>query len=392
MISRIAIRIVALLGAAWFIGPACASTSQGTDSNTHWIECKTVADCPSSSPYACVGGHCVTGDSGTPTTGGPCPTGIAGNEPCDGTITQCWLGCVNGLRGQFVCSDGTWVAGKGVFPCGQGGGTGGSTLTHESGVAGGVAGGGAGAGGLGTGLAGAGGGSVGTGGAPLDAGRNEGGRADAGRCAPMDAHTGNLPCVNVVGYTWTGSDCTPVVCSCEGADCASMYQTDAECRSARAQCGVLPGISTACEKNSDCVLMNKTCCACGNLALSDVTAINVASQTAWLGSICSLPIPCPPCVPAPNPYQAECIAGQCTATNGLQYKQCLRSEDCEVRPVDCCACGTLTSRNEVTAVNSSSTQFPGCETVDCAPCSGVTLPPGLGSSCYLTGGFCVLTP
>jgi hypothetical protein len=124
-----------------------------------------------------------------------------------------------------------------------------------------------------------------------------------------------------------------------------------------------------------------------------VTAINVASRNAWFRSTCSGLPPCPPCVPAPDPFQAECVAGQCTVTDLLQDKQCLRDEDCEVRPVDCCACGSLTSRNEVTAINSSSTQFPRCAGVDCAPCSGVTLPPDLGARCYTTtGGFCVITP
>src|SRR5690349_2780013 len=111
--SKIAIRVVALIGAAWFMGPACASTSQGTDSNTHWIACETVAQCPNATSFACVDGHCqsTNADSGMPSTGGTCPSGTAGNQPCDGAIAQCWTACVSGSRGQFVCSDGTWLAG-----------------------------------------------------------------------------------------------------------------------------------------------------------------------------------------------------------------------------------------------------------------------------------------
>jgi hypothetical protein len=385
MISKIAIRVVALLGAAWSIGPACASTSQGTDSNTHWIECKTVAQCPNATSFACVGGHCVSasGDSGTPSTSGPCPIGVAGNDPCDGTIAQCWTACVSGSRGQFVCSEGTWVAGQGLFPCGQGNGSGGSAGADlDAALAGGPGAGGA----AGTGATR--GGSAGKGGTRFDVGRSDGGRADAGRCAPMDAHTGSLPCVSIVGYTWTGSDCAPVVCNCEGADCASMYATEAECRNARVDCGATPVISTACERNSDCVLAERTCCACGEPSARDKVAMNAASQSAWYASICKDLPPCPPCAPLPGPLQAVCVAGQCEVQNFQQEKGCLASQFCEVKPVDCCACGQLTSRNEVVALGTGYT-MRGCS-ASCPPCSGVELPPGITASCYLSGGYCVL--
>jgi hypothetical protein len=335
MISKTVIRAVALLGVAWSIGPACASTSQGTDSNTHWIECNTVADCPNATTFACVGGHCVdaNGDSGTPSTGGRAGSGGAAGA-------------------------------SGAGRPATGGMAGSSGVAQDSGGAGRSA----------------------TGGA---IGSLDGGRADAGRCDPMDARPGPLDCSLIVGFTWTGSACAPIYCSCMGADCVSRYETEAECRNARVGCTM--AISTECERNSDCVLVNRQCCACGELTLSDVAAINVASQSDFYAPCRELP-PCPPCVPAPAPFPAECVAGRCTATNLLQHRQCLRSEDCEVRPVDCCACGSLTSRNEVTAINSSSAQFPACSGVSCAPCSGLTLPPDLGASCYQTGGFCVLTP
>jgi hypothetical protein len=206
----------------------------------------------------------------------------------------------------------------------------------------------------------------------------------------MDAHTGNLPCVNVVGYAWNGSDCAPIICSCEGADCGAMYSSDAECRSARAACGA-QGISTACQKNSDCTLVDKACCMpCSEPALSDKVAINVGSASAWQASICKDPPACPPCVPPQGPFQAECVNGQCEAINLSQDKECLKNEDCVVSPVDCCACGTLTKRSDVTALNASRTgYFPLC-VADCTICPGLQLPAGVQASCYLSGGYCIL--
>lgn len=61
MTSKISIRTAAI---AWLVGSACASqTRDGTDSNTHWVTCTTVLDCPNASDFQCVGGRCVTGTS-----------------------------------------------------------------------------------------------------------------------------------------------------------------------------------------------------------------------------------------------------------------------------------------------------------------------------------------
>ena len=387
MISKMAIRLVALLGAAWSIVPACASTSQGTDSNTHWIACNTVADCPDSVSFSCIGGRCENrsgDDSGTPSTGGPCPSSVSGNQPCNGTVGQCWTPCVNGTRGQFVCSDGTWLAGHGLFPCGPDGGSAGSGGTPGSGGT---------AGNSGTGGSSL-GGSIGTGGfsgAHVDGGRTDGGRADSGSCEPMDAHTGHLPCVSIVGYTWTGSDCSPVVCSCEGADCASMYPTVGECLGAHVGCATLLSIQIGCQRNSDCTIVDKTCCSCQYLGEADKVAINVVSQSVWQTSTCE-GVSCLPCSPIPpGPYQAVCVAGRCEVKNILSDKPCLASQFCVVSPVDCCACGQLTSRSEVTALGTGfEARFPQCS-ASCPPCpGGVQLPPGVTASCYLGGGYCVL--
>lgn len=83
---------------AWSLASACATDNGGTDSNTHWVTCGTVADCPKYSAYRCMSGHCVsasTVDSGnsievdsgnsTETGGSAGDGGAAGSSPGDGS-------------------------------------------------------------------------------------------------------------------------------------------------------------------------------------------------------------------------------------------------------------------------------------------------------------------
>lgn len=62
-----------------------------------------------------------------------------------------------------------------------------------------------------------------------------------GVCAAMDAE-GIGSCEPVRGYTWTGSRCEIVSgCECAGADCDSLYPSQAACREAHAGCERAPG-------------------------------------------------------------------------------------------------------------------------------------------------------
>ena len=179
------LRLALMLTLGAGIAVSCANTSSdaGTDSSTHWLDqCSTDGDCggltcecgictkpcvtpsncdklsPSASCAAVPGcsskatvclrhviqdaGPVHDGSQPTPTSGGDCPSDAAANDHCDGRIEQCWLPCGNGLRGQLSCSDGTWVAGKELFPCGNEGtggapGSGGSTGAGGSGTTGG---------------------------------------------------------------------------------------------------------------------------------------------------------------------------------------------------------------------------------------------------------------
>jgi hypothetical protein len=53
-------------------------------------------------------------------------------------------------------------------------------------------------------------------------------------CAPMDAK-GDGPCKMLLGWIWDGKQCTSIGgCSCKGADCNRLYGTQKECQQAHA--------------------------------------------------------------------------------------------------------------------------------------------------------------
>jgi len=55
-------------------------------------------------------------------------------------------------------------------------------------------------------------------------------------CAAQDAR-GDGPCAAIIGVVWDGTACTVIGgCSCVGADCGSVYDTDVQCESAHGGC------------------------------------------------------------------------------------------------------------------------------------------------------------
>lgn len=49
-----------------------------------------------------------------------CGAGVTGGASCSTPDLECWTACTQGYHGHLVCSEGAWVAGKGLFPCGAG--------------------------------------------------------------------------------------------------------------------------------------------------------------------------------------------------------------------------------------------------------------------------------
>lgn len=48
-----------------------------------------------------------------------CGPDVAGGAPCNEPDLQCWTACTQSYHGHYLCSDGAWIAGKGLFPCGD---------------------------------------------------------------------------------------------------------------------------------------------------------------------------------------------------------------------------------------------------------------------------------
>jgi hypothetical protein len=112
---------------------------------------------------------------------------------------------------------------------------------------------------------------------------------------------------------------------------------------------------TGCDVPTDCVLVPASCCVCGMPELPDVTAVNVASQEEYLGSICGMGPACG-CPIALNPnLAATCDAGTCRAVDVREHvaSECADDRDCRVRVSQCCECGGDTSPGALIAVNST---------------------------------------
>ena len=201
---------------------------------------------------------------------------------------------------------------------------------------------------------------------------------DSGKdpCAPMDAHTGSLPCISTVGYAWNGKDCVGIACSCEGTECDQIYSTAAGCRSVWAECLARQPVSASCSVGADCLIARRACCGaiCDLPGIGELIALNASSWPAWQKSLaCALENQCTFC-PSQTAVQALCQAGTCTAVDLTPYGECTKDADCTVTRKDCCACdGPVEDPNAYVAVSGSAidayTQFACAASTpcDCVP-------------------------
>jgi hypothetical protein len=83
-------------------------------------------------------------------------------------------------------------------------------------------------------------------------------------CAPMDVRALNLPCTSPGLFYWDGETCAQqATCSCEGDDCESMFETEAECQRVYAECGVITPSPDDLEEGCDFLLELDPDGACG---------------------------------------------------------------------------------------------------------------------------------
>ncbi|HVU01418.1 MAG TPA: hypothetical protein VHE30_06685 [Polyangiaceae bacterium] len=370
---------IVLVGAA----PSCggSTAAPGTDSNTHWLDqCQTSSDCGGLECRCgvCTAACAVSGDctrfsadavcertcaSEAPSCvrrvdGGPgpseCPTVITSGAACDSPTLVCPTPCVGGFYSKRYCgTDGRWVAGLGLFPCGPDGGT-----------------------------------PVDGGSAPQEAGTKE---AGAETCAPEDAHDGLNDCAQISGYAWDGEDCVALRCGCTGADCARTYSTRRECETAKAACFAARGISFSCETSADCTYTLTTCCGpCGPLQVEDMRAMTLDSIGNWNARACSLPVACQPvCVNTAGTLGSVCDAGHCVIRDFGEFMHCTAASDCHLAAKDCCACGALQSSALVALSNEAAYFTSSACPASCPACpGGITSLAGDRTDCDTQSGAC----
>jgi hypothetical protein len=307
---------ISLCGAL-LLTPSCggSSTSDGTDSNTHWLEdCETDRDCGS---LSCICGEC--------------------SKPCEvGADCQAF-------GASAVCGVATGCGKLATSACVREGGSSGS------------------------------GGSDAAGGS----GSSEGGTSQTlpdPECPAMDAHTGTLACGTVVGYAFDGKICAPVLCSCEGSECDSLYETADECDSAYKVCYAKYGVQRACTSNADCATRYRTCCSPCSAESVDAFVGTTRSSPFLedIGMCVGDPDPdreCGKCTPLPNPaIYGVCLEGECRPIDMSDQAQCQTSADCKLVSGECCD-DDCSAGWPGMSLNVKTTTLPYCPPNDCLLCT-----------------------
>jgi hypothetical protein len=146
----------------------------------------------------------------------------------------------------------------------------------------------------------------------------------------------------------------------------------------------------ACSVSSDCTLLPETCCgSCGAATATDMVAVADDDVEANRTRACRDTVACPTCFMEQDPFLlAVCSAGECEARNLRvdPLTSCTNSDECQLAPRECCACGVL-SRAEVVAFNPARGSYADlvCDPrAECPPC--VPILDGLRAECV--SGHC----
>jgi hypothetical protein len=152
-----------------------------------------------------------------------------------------------------------------------------------------------------------------------------------------------------------------------------------------------------CSGPGQCSAQLTGCCGpCGMPTLDNFAGVNPMYTAAFRMATCPVPVPCPRCATAINPYiGALCGGTHCKAFDTRlvpEFSKCSTENDCRLRNgLDCCECGsqgpwTAVSIDGQAAINAAvCAPQTGCP--DCAPVP----PPGMRAVCVQ--GHCeVSTP
>jgi hypothetical protein len=163
-------------------------------------------------------------------------------------------------------------------------------------------------------------------------------------CSRMQAESGALNCGDVTGFTWTGIECSSVLCGCEGDDCGLLYSTEDECESAHRQCAPL----SMCSRPTDCALVDEQCCRC-TISPEDFVSIAAADAADHNARVCEPGQACPDCAVVPPSYLTPTCepstrweGGECGKLQ-LDGLPCTAEVGCRVRASECCECAVDTS-------------------------------------------------
>jgi hypothetical protein len=116
----------------------------------------------------------------------------------------------------------------------------------------------------------------------------------------------------------------------------------------------IPGLR-ACQVPSDCVIVETTCCPCGQPEPTGVTAVRIAQHQVFNEQLCPPPVACPPvyCPPEAPRFVPTCNSGTCAVIDLFEQDaiECDAPADCHVRAAACCECNALTGRGNLVAVS-----------------------------------------
>jgi hypothetical protein len=206
------------------------------------------------------------------------------------------------------------------------------------------------------------------------------GAAGTPECGPMDARSNGDDCAAIVGYTWDGSMCHPIMCGCGGSECDAAYPTIEACDQARAGCYAARGVRRDCTQHADCGAAHRACCdPCGTPTADAYIGIRLDSP---FPGICG-PIGCPDCLGYRDPaIYAICLDGQCAVGDLGAAASCMTDDQCAVRTKDCCECMSDTSPPALMAVGVGfSGAPPWCMIMGCPRCAATPVPSTVTATC-----------
>ena len=207
----------------------------------------------------------------------------------------------------------------------------------------------------------------------------------------MDARSSGDDCAAIAGFTWDGSMCHPIVCSCGGSECDAAYATIDACDEAHAACYAARGVRRECTRHADCALAPRACCEpCGRPGAESYLGIRIDSP---MPGICG-PIGCPDCASLRDPaIHPICLDGQCTVGDLGEASACTADTECVVRTKDCCECMSDTSPPALMAVGPGfSGSPPWCPNVGCPRCAATPVPSTATATCDVLSDHCRLVP